>query len=163
MTCSEVQPHLSAQHDDELDASLRQAVADHVTQCPACLAYLQELSQLSGLLQRGRNCNIPGGMWERIAAAAGRPRRHLRLYKRLSCAGAAAAGFTIYLAGHGVIAPSTQSAPTPQVAQALRVEQVLRDTGFVLAGRGLDDDELASLDRRPEVLLLHELTERTEP
>ena len=76
--------------------------------------------------------------------------------------GAVAAGFVLYVLGHGVMA-SSAARGGPERSPTAQVEQALRETALALAGPGLVEDQLASLDRRPELLLLQEVTEGIEP
>jgi len=163
MTCREVQPLLSAYHDRELDAAARADVADHVAACPACQAQLIVQGQLSEVLRAGQRCEIPAGMWERIATNASRPRRRLRRRRWLVRGGAVAAGFGLYVLGHELVASSVPRGVVPSPPPAIQVEQVLRETALALAGRGLADDASGSLAHRSEVLLVQELTEDAQP
>lgn len=158
MSCPEFRTRLSAYHDGELDAADRDEVTDHLAGCPACRAYLDELGRLSDVLQQGRQTRLSPGVWDRIAAAAGavRPRRRVPWVLRV---GTTAAGFGLFWLGYHQLVPRI---PAQQVGQA-QVERLLHDTALTLSGRSLAEDELAELDRRPELALLRELGEETAP
>lgn len=163
MTCPEVRPLLSAYYDRELEPAQLCAVAEHLAACPACRQELNDFGKLGELLGTGRDCRVPVGLWERIAASADRSRRPRRLGRDwLVRLGAVAAGFVLYLLGHDVAA-SIVPRNAAQAAETTQVEIVLRETAAALAGPGLGEDHFASLGHRPEMLVLQELTEGIEP
>ena len=162
MTCSEIQSRLSAYHDGELGAEERSAIADHLGRCSVCQAYLHGLGRLSELLQAGRCCETPAGLWARIAAVAPR-RRETRLRRWFVRVSAVAAGFALFLAGHGALTTAASSGPRGPVARLSDVGQVLQEAGLALAGHGLAGDELATLSHRPELALLQEIEEEARP
>jgi anti-sigma factor RsiW len=161
VTCADIRPRLSAYYDDELDPDARAAVATHLAACAACRSRLQQSSALSDILRTGRACDIPLGLWQRIETAARRRRPPLAL-RWLVRVGAAAAGIALYLLAYEAAMPPV-SKPIPPVAAAPPVEQLLRDTASALSGRGLHDEGLVALNRRPELTLLWQFTEDAHP
>ncbi|UCG32918.1 MAG: zf-HC2 domain-containing protein [Phycisphaerales bacterium] len=156
---------VSAYHDGELEPAQRDVVAAHLADCHACSAYLRDLGQIGRLLRQDRACQPPEDMWARIAAAAqgARPTRGSWAGGWLARAAAVAAGFLLYMLGYGTLRSSPQPNGTAYAAEAAHVEQILQETGDVLAGKSPLREQIGLLENTPEARLLSELVKDAKP
>lgn len=163
--CAEIRPKVSAYHDGELEPAQRELVAAHLANCPECSAYLRDLGQIGRLLRQDRACQLPEDMWGRIAAAAqvARPTKREWAGGWLARAAAVAAGFLLYMLGYGTLKSSLQPNGTAYAAEAAHVEQVLQETGSVLAGKGPLREQIGLFENTPEARLLSELVKDAKP
>ena len=67
MMCKEYEARINALIDDELDASERIEVLEHIAQCPACKAYWEDLLSMRDML-RGQECSTPVGFSDAVMA-----------------------------------------------------------------------------------------------
>ncbi|UCC29621.1 MAG: zf-HC2 domain-containing protein, partial [Phycisphaerales bacterium] len=81
MTCAEVLSRISAYYDGELESAERDQIASHLAECPSCSAHLEDLALIGELLRSDLTCEVPEGLWGRVAAAAQQtiPTRRLRV------------------------------------------------------------------------------------
>jgi hypothetical protein len=67
MHCDKVKSLLGWFYDDELDASERRLVAQHLEHCPGCAAALAALGELDRVSRQLTTPEPPSGQWDRIA------------------------------------------------------------------------------------------------
>jgi anti-sigma factor RsiW len=165
MNCAEMRPKISAYLDGELESAEQDAVAAHLAVCPACDAYLRDVRHIGRLLRQDEGCQLPEDMWRRIAAAAqgARPRKRRWAGGWPARAAAVAAGFLLYMLGYATLKSSLQPNGTAYAAEAAHVEQVLQETGYVLAGKGPLRERIGLFESTPEARLLSELVKDTKP
>ena len=72
MTCDEVLSKISPYYDGELEPAQHAQVASHLDDCPTCRAYFQGVAQIGEWLRGDRACEVPDGLWGRIAEAVQR-------------------------------------------------------------------------------------------
>lgn len=159
MTCPETLEHISAYLDEELAPSLQDQVAAHIAECGVCRTYRDDLLRIRELLGPGRLCGLPGGLWERIEAAAVgvRARRALSLRDGVIRAASIAAGFVLYLGAYGVLLLWQETSRERQAAEASQIRELLADAAAPLAGQTLAERQLVWLDQRPENRILEAL------
>ena len=67
MMCKEYEARINALIDDELNATERIEVLEHIAQCPACKAYWEDLLSMRDVL-RGQECSAPVGFSDAVMA-----------------------------------------------------------------------------------------------
>ena len=165
MTCAEVLSRISAYYDGELESAARDQIASHLAECPICSAYLRDLALIGELLRSDRTCEVPEGLWGRVAAAAQQtiPARRLRVRSWLVRAAAVAAGFVFNLFGFGAMKSALEPQQARQLVMASQIEQVLRESSVALATPRRGGETLGLLDQRPEARLVRELLTDAKP
>ena len=83
MNCKKIEKYLSAYIDGELDETVRQSVAAHISQCPRCRAKADELDAAAGELSQAPKVNAPADFTERLYERLERPLLWQRMLNRL--------------------------------------------------------------------------------
>ncbi len=158
MSCGEPKSKLSAFRDGELSPAERDLVAAHLETCGECCAYLRDVAQIGELLRSDPACDPPADMWRLIAVSAQTaPSRRERVHHWFGRAAAVAAGFALYVIGHGALTAMPRPNGVLAVAGTAGVERMLHETALALAGNWPSDERSSLFEHTPETHLLQEL------